>query len=89
MMMLAAAVRAESGFSFFQALFCRGFRHCDHPSRWRIDAALSQRSQCRTSTGEDSNTRFITAEKPRNWNGKHCRSTNTRSAAQNHSQRHT
>src|SRR6267142_3506509 len=60
MVMLAAAVRAESSFPFFRVLSCRGFCHCDHPSRWRIDAALSQISQCRTSTGEDINARFIT-----------------------------
>jgi hypothetical protein len=55
MMVLAAAVRTKSSFSFFRTLFCCSFRHCDHPSRRRIGAALSQRIWCRTSTGEDSN----------------------------------
>jgi hypothetical protein len=36
MMVLAAAVRAESGFAFFRVLFFRGFCHCDHPSLWKI-----------------------------------------------------
>ena len=36
MMVLAAAVRAESCFAFFRVLFFRGFRHCDHPSLWKI-----------------------------------------------------
>jgi len=35
-MVLAAAVRAESSFAFFRVLFFRGFRHCDHPSLWKI-----------------------------------------------------
>jgi hypothetical protein len=36
MMVLAAAVGAESSFAFFRVLFFRGFRHCDHPSLWKI-----------------------------------------------------
>ena len=36
MMVLAAAVRAESSFAFFRVLFFRGFCHCDHPSLWKI-----------------------------------------------------
>src|SRR5882672_9811331 len=36
MMVLAAAVRAESRFPFFRVLFFGGFCHCDHPSLWKI-----------------------------------------------------
>ena len=71
----APAVGAKGSLAFSGTFFRRGFCHVGHPCRWRISTTLSQGSNCRTSTGEDSIARFITTENRANWNGNHYRLT--------------
>jgi hypothetical protein len=63
MVMFAAAIFAKRKFVFFRTLLRHSFCHGCLLCRWSVRTALSQGSERRTSTGEDSSTRFITAER--------------------------
>jgi hypothetical protein len=67
-MMFAAAIFVKSRLPSSGVLFRPILCHGNHPCLWRISTALSQGSKRRASTGEDSNTRFITARKEKNEN---------------------
>jgi hypothetical protein len=60
MMVFAPAVFTEGSLPSSGVSFRPVLGHVGHPCLLRISTALSQGLECRTSTGEDSSTRFIT-----------------------------
>ncbi len=62
MVMFAAPIFVERSFASSRGFFRLTFCHVGHPILKKISTALSQGSERRTSTREDSNMHSITAE---------------------------
>ncbi len=63
MVMLAAAILVKRSLASYPRFFRFSFCHVGHPIRRKFSTGLSHGGKLHTSTREDSNLRFITAEK--------------------------